>query len=335
MAAHLARSGCHVTVLSSNERVRSAVEANGLQVRGPAPFSARVTLKAALDESDRPFDYVLLATQPPQVEEAVQSVAGWLAPEGRAVCFQNGLCEERVGKLVGRERVIGAVVLWGASAPAPGIAERTSLGGFTLGTLGTPGARPMELLAEQLSAVGPVRCTDNLLGVRWSKLAINCAISTLGTISGQRLGLLMRRYDARQMGIEIVSEVVRVARAEGVRLEKLAGTLDLDWLTVPQHSKASRWSLKLWLKHLLVLAAVTPHRRLRSSMLAAIERGRPPAVDFLNGEVVDRAQARGMAVPVNQAARNLVWAISRGEVQPSMELIQSLYSRTRLEAPAP
>jgi 2-dehydropantoate 2-reductase len=64
-------------------------------------------------------------------------------------------------------------------------------------------------------------------------------------------------------------------------------------------------------------------------MLAAIERGRPPAVDFLNGEVVDRAERYGLATPISRAARDLVWQIARGQCAPSLDTLERLYRETR------
>ena len=46
----------------------------------------------------------------------------------------------------------------------------------------TPGDGRLDDLARILEAVGPTSVTDNLAGARWSKLAINCAISSLGTV---------------------------------------------------------------------------------------------------------------------------------------------------------
>jgi 2-dehydropantoate 2-reductase len=82
-------------------------------------------------------------------------------------------------------------------------------------------------------------------------------------------------------------------------------------------------------KHTLLLAVGARYRRLRSSMLAAIERGRPPAVEFLNGEVISRAEQHGLAAPINRAARDLVWSIARGEAEASHSTLRALYERTR------
>src|SRR5438132_8030047 len=134
--------------------------------------------------------------------------------------------------------------------------------------------------------------TTNVLGVRCSKLALNCEVSALGTIAGERLGPLVRVQRYRRLALEAMSECVAVAKAEAVTLEKVAGTLDLDWIALTDADRASRGSASLVAKHALLLAVGLRYRRMRSSMLAAIERGRTPAIDFLNGEVVTRGKQR-------------------------------------------
>jgi 2-dehydropantoate 2-reductase len=210
----------------------------------------------------------------------------------------------------------------------PGVYERTSAGGFSLGALPGGDASRLPELAQLLEAVGPVTLTDNLEGVRWSKLAINCAVSTLGTLGGERLGALLRLRFVRRLALEILTEVVDVARAEHVRLEKVAGTVDLSWLSLAGEERR-RPSMALATKHALLLAVGARYRRMRSSMLAALERGREPAVDFLNGEVVERAVRHGVAVPVNARARELVWAVARGQKASSRPLLRELYDTTR------
>src|SRR6476661_4637109 len=98
------------------------------------------------------------------------------------------------------------------------------------------GAEDEELL-RAFEAVGPVELTDNLRGKRWSKLAINCAISSLGTIGGDRLGALLQHRFVRRLALEIMTEVVQVARRESVRLEKVSGTFDLDWLALTEDER--------------------------------------------------------------------------------------------------
>jgi 2-dehydropantoate 2-reductase len=329
IAGHLAEVGADVTAVTTNDRIAAAVARDGFRLTGDGETRAIPgRLVVGVPTGER-FDLCLLATQPPQVEEAARAALPALAGDGRMVCLQNGLCEERVEAIAGAGRVIGAIVAWGASMPEPGLYERTSAGGFVLGV---PRGEPddtVRTLGGLLEAIGPVEYSSNLLGARFSKLALNCAISSLGTIAGERLGPLcaVRRY--RRLALEIMTEAVAVARAEGVRLEKVAGTLDLEWVALRDGERRKAAGAGLAAKHALLIAVGLRYRRLRSSMLAAIERGRVPAIDFLNGEVVTRGEARGIPVPVNAAVVREVKRIAAGEARSSRALLDQLHERTR------
>lgn len=211
----------------------------------------------------------------------------------------------------------------------PGLYDRTSPGGFVLGRVDGAEDPRLNDLARVLEAVGPTTVTSNLAGARWSKLAINCAISSLGTIGGDRLGPLIRHRHIRRLCLEIMTEVVQVARASGVRLEKVSGTLDLDWIALSDSERHIAGSPGLVAKHTLLLAVGARFRRMRSSMLAAIERGRPPAVDFLNGEVATRGDKLGVPTPINKAIREQVLEIARGKAKPGIDLTRRFFERTR------
>ncbi len=325
VAGTLAEVGADVTAVSTNPAIRAAVEARGFTLREDGDersIPGRIVAEAPASER---YDVVILATQPPSVEEAARTTLPVLADDGVMVVLQNGLCEARVAAIVGEARVVGGIVAWGASMPEPGVYERTAAGGFTIGRMaGDPdeACRKVALLVE---AVGPVTGTSNLLGARWSKLAINCAISSLGTLAGERLGPLVRLRKVRRLALEIMSETVAVAQREGVRLEKVAGTIDPSWMTLSDGDRAAKvGSAGLTAKHALLLAVGMRYRRMRSSMLAAIERGRTPAIDFLNGEVVTRGARHGVPTPVNAKVVELVWQLARKERAPGRDLLDEL-----------
>jgi 2-dehydropantoate 2-reductase len=328
-AGTLREVGADVTVVSTNAAIREAVERDGFRLRDDGE-ERRVygRIVEAIDPGER-FAIIVLATQPPQVEAAARATLPVLADDGDLIVLQNGLCEERIAALAGERRVIGAIVSWGASMLEPGVYDKTAAGGFTIGRLDGSTDDRVRAVGTLLEAIGPVTVTDNLRGARWSKLALNCAVSSIGTIAGERLGSLVtvRRY--RRLAIDLMTETVEVARAENVRLEKVAGTLDLDWMALTSAEKTARGSAGLAAKHALLYAVGLRYRRLRSSMLAAIERGRVPAIDFLNGEVVTRGDRHGIATPVNRRVVELVWSIARGTDRSSRELLDRLYAETR------
>lgn len=329
VATYLTEVGADVTAVTTNEGIAAAVREHGFRLRGdgePRSVPGRIELGVPAGET---FELVLLATQPPSVEEAARSALPALSQSGCFVVFQNGLCESRVARLAGEDRVIGAIIAWGASMPEPGLYDRTAAGGFTVGRMRGAPDDAVATTARLLEAIGPVTVTDNLLGARWSKLAINCAISSLGTIAGERLGSLVRSRRARRLALEIMTEAVDVARRERVKLEKVAGTVDLEWLALTDSERRARGSASLTAKHGVMLAVGLRYRRMRSSMLAAIERGRTPAIDFLNGEVVERGQLHGVDVPVNRLVVETVHAIARGDKRSDRSLIYEMYESTR------
>ncbi|WP_394843428.1 2-dehydropantoate 2-reductase [Pendulispora brunnea] len=317
-----------VTGLTRNRAVTHAIQERGFVLRGVDGLrTVRGRAVNELAPDTAPFDWIILSTQPTQVEDAARNVVPFLAPRGAMVCLQNGLCEDRVAAIAGPERVFGAVVAWGGSMVEPGVYDRTAAGGFTIGRIDGKNDDRLMKLAMLFEPIGPVSTTSNLAGARWSKLAINCAISTLGTLGGKPLGSLMLHRFVRRLGLEIITEAVAVARAEKVRLEKVAGTLDIDWIALSEAERQVNGSPGLVAKHGMLLAVGARYRRLRSSMLAAIERGQPPAVDFLNGEVAVRGHKLGISTPFNREACNMVHAIAAGKMKSGIAALEELARR--------
>lgn len=351
VGAMLARAGHDVTLVTGNQEIRDAVMERGLRVRELDGSEWAVRLRrppvvaAAELAGEAPYDLCLLSTKTTTLEEAARGVVdGALLRRGaRVVCLQNGLPEDRVVPLVSPlgAGVIGCVVGWGASLIEPGLSARTSSGSFQMGrAIPGPGAETgaaddgLAEVAAFLSGAGlQARIVDNLPGVRWSKLAINCATSTLGAAGGDTLGRLLRRRFVRRLALEIFSEVSAVARAAGVRMTKVAGTLDIDRLALTEEERRLRvGSAGLLLKHSVLYLVGLKFRRMRSSMLIAIERGRRPEIDWLNGEVARRGAALGVRTPVNAGLVGLIHEIVGRRARPGVETLRAFHDRALLPA---
>src|SRR5438309_849697 len=77
--------------------------------------------------------------------------------------------------------------------------------------------------AGLLRHVFPVQVTPNLQGARWSKLAMNCAMSTLGAVSGLSLGEMAASRRIRRLALQVMREVVDIAKEKAVRMERVSG----------------------------------------------------------------------------------------------------------------
>ena len=329
----------HVVGVAGNADIARAIGERGLHAKLPyGERTVRVDIVAHASSlsslaASSGFDFAFLAVPPNKLQAAAESVApylGGVAGQGYFVTLANGLPEERLAARFGAERIIGGIVGFGASMIAPGVVEQTSDGGLTLGRLdGAIDEATQRCAAFLQAADDDIEFTTNLRGARWSKLAINCAISSLGTIGGDRLGALMRHRFVRRLCLEVMTEAVQVAVALQVKLEKVAGTLDLEWMALDDDERMAPGSPGLLAKHTVLLAVGAKYRRLRSSMLQAIERGREPPVDWLNGEIVSRALALQVPVPVNLAVIDMVKAIGRKERTSSLQELRRLFDDTR------
>jgi 2-dehydropantoate 2-reductase len=292
--------------------------------RGLTLTDGRGTRRVPVRVVDAPepgaYAYALLVVPPDQIEAAARAALPALAPGGALVLLANGLVEERVVPSAGAGRVIGAVVTFGASCPARGEAVRTSTGGFVLGRPAGPPDGATERLAALLAPVGPSRLTHDLAAARWAKLAVNCAVSSLGAAGGDRLGALLSHAFVRRLALSVIGEAVAVARAEGVAPERI-GPVELGWLGVAPGAAPS-WT-GLVARDLALRAFGLRYRNLRSSMLAQLERGQTPPVRWLNGEVVVRGAKRGVPVPANAALLAAVEGIARGEARSSLATLRS------------
>jgi len=245
------------------------------------------------------FDLVITATPSTALDTALRDVSPFLASDGLVVTCQNGLPEDRAVAVVG-DRVVGCVVGWGATMSEPGVYRRTSTGRLQIGKA-RPSCPPIDSVAKALEAISAVEVVGDLSGVRWSKLAINCVTSPFGAIGGQALGVLLRYSDIRRLALEVFAEVAEVAEREGVSMQPVAGTLNIARIAINDHERRARFAPTLLLKHALLLAIGFKFRRMRSSMLYALERGRPLEIDYLNGEIVRRGERLGVQTPVNRA----------------------------------
>ncbi|HEY8368642.1 MAG TPA: 2-dehydropantoate 2-reductase, partial [Thermodesulfobacteriota bacterium] len=296
----------------------------GLRVRVP-DYEGIVPVRVAAGVAEVPGapGTVLLAVKAGDVETACRELLPRLEARSMVVSLQNGLCEDRIAAIVGRERTIGAIVGWGATLTRPGEVVQTSRGHTTIGELDgtvTPRLRALEAL---LAAGEPVRVSTNILGALWTKLIINSATSTLGAVTGLTLGEMLSKAVVRWVARHLVAESVRVADAEGIRLEPFGGRVDLRRIAWRAGGGIGAWWHNLASGAALRLAA-NRYRGLRSVMLQDLDRGRPTEVDEFNGVLVARGAARGVPTPLNAALVEMVHEIERGERRSGIENIAPL-----------
>ena len=222
------------------------------------------------------------------------------------VSLQNGICLEELERLAGPHRAVGCVVGWGATLRGGAHMELTSEGEFVIGCRSTRGQARLAALRELLSLAFPTEISADILAALYSKLIINSCITTVGALSGRTLGWMLRRRSYRRLFIAIMREAMVVAQTARIAVPPYAGRLDYDAFIrgtgLPAEAR----------RHLVLRVMGMKYRRLKSSSLQSLERGRPTEVDSFNGYIARRARALGLAAPLNERLTAMVHEIEQG-----------------------
>jgi 2-dehydropantoate 2-reductase len=302
VAAHLAREGLDVELACKHGETARLAADPGIHVSGVGDnFQIRVNAVKDIHGLSPYSDVVLLATKATDCLAAAQDVLPLLRNDTAVVSLQNGICEEAIAEIVGRDRVIGCVVGWGATMRGPAELEVTSKGEFLIGNIDHQPDQRLPLLKELLDVVVPTRISDNIMGELYSKLIVNSCINSLGVITGQPLGELLANSKIRSLFIGLMREAMSVAGAMGIRVEPGGGG-KLDYYRfLSSNSLLSR--LK---QHVVIRLVGFKYRRIRSSSLQSLEHGRRTEIDYLNGYICDRGRERGVPTRLHQAVVKMV-----------------------------
>jgi 2-dehydropantoate 2-reductase len=305
-AAILAREKHDVWLIAKHPELAEKISGEGMRVSGHCGnFSIRVPAVAKAAELDGKFDFVFMATKADALINVTREILPYLHEQSRVVSMQNGICEEALAAVAGGIRTIGCVVGWGATMLAPGKVEMTSGGEFVIGNWGRDRDEKLEEVAGILRHILPTKTTHDILSHLYSKLIINSCITTLGAISGLYLGQMLSKRYIRNIFIEIIREAIMVADAMGIRVMPYAGKLDYYRFLKPGIMASFR-------RHLTIRIIGFKYRKLKSSSLQSLERGRKTEIDYFNGYISSKGKTCGVHTRVNSKLTRMVQEIENG-----------------------
>jgi len=317
--ARLAATGARVWYAVRDQESATRLKAAGFQVSGVGgPASVPATDVAPLSEYPAvlDFDLVVLATKAQEAMEIAPRVARRLAAGATLLPIQNGAVSRLLADRLGNDRVLGGLSNLGATLHGPGRIEQRNAGHLLIGELSSGISERAESVRAWLGRGVEVRVTGNLAGAIWSKLLLNCSVTTLGAIAAQT----MRQYVATPIGRAVFDraydEALSVALASGARPERMM----VDPVPPGWDGRAAPGAEhEAWLGRIL-----DAYGDLKPSMLQDFERGRVTEIDFINGYVADLGRRLRVPTPVNAAIVETVHAIEQGRRSPSPALLQSL-----------
>jgi 2-dehydropantoate 2-reductase len=169
VAAGLIRDGHDALVCDTDPAVVSAVNTAGLRVDGPVEaFTVHPRAVAPPDLPVRIDGPVLVAVKAHHTEAAAAALAGRLNGDGFVVSLQNGLMCAVLSSVVGADRVVEAVVNFGADVLEPGVVLRGNRATFLVGELDGQLSSRVTALANDIA---DAEATADILDYAWTKEA--------------------------------------------------------------------------------------------------------------------------------------------------------------------
>lgn len=281
---YLARAGHDVTLVDVNAAHMRAVAERGLTLQAPDGSRSVVTLGATADASTvEAVDVVIVLCKSYANVDAARAIAHAVTPKTWVVTVQNGIGNaEALASVLGAERVVAGTTTVGAMWIDDGIVELSPI--TAAGTSITQLAGAPEV-AEVLSGAGlPAEVIPNADVVVWTKLAMASTAGPLSAVLRCTVADLLSRPAAYEQLQALFHELVDVAHAEGVALDRDA----------------------VWAHALATYEAVGPHI---TSMAADVLAGRRTEIDAMCIEVARRGARHGVATPNHLIIGRLVQAI--------------------------
>jgi len=316
VGAYIAAGGENIELIDANREHVAALNASGAKITGTTEFQTKV--KAITSENmSGTYDLVLLLTKQLHNESILQGLLPYLGEHSVVCSLQNGIPEEQLASIVGRERVIAGAVEFGATYMEPGVSNLTTeyskfkKYAFQIGEFTGERTERLEQIKAILDLVGGTHISDNLIGTKWSKLLVNNAFSGLSAALNATYGNVLNHNIGMQAAVRIADETIKVGHANGVIFAPM-GKFDIETFEVhsetdiPERIETYRFMLKA-------------SRLQKASMLQDLEKKRKTEIDYINGVVPRLALGKEVPTPFNDLVVQLVKKAEESQIVPNFE----------------
>src|SRR6185312_9131468 len=278
VAGCLVAAGRHHVVACTREPIER------LTLDSPAG-TVELPLAALTDPAQvaEPADWVMLCTKTHQTAATAPWLTRLCTPATRVAVLQNGIGHvERVAPLAAGATIVPAIVYYNGERLA---ADRVRLRYVSDHELAVPDDDDGRAFAALMAGTAlRVRPSADFVTLQWRKLLLNVVANPITALTLQRQAVL-RRPDIYALGLDLLAETVRVARADGARFDADEPARAMDVL-------------------------MTYGSELGTSMYFDRLAGRRFEIDALNGAVVAAGERHGIPTPLNRMLLALLRAIN-------------------------
>lgn len=322
ISANLTKAGHDVTVIDQWPAQVEALRTTGLTIIMPEE-TLQVPVRALhlceLASANLEFDIVFLAVKSNDDRWMTEFIRPYLKAEGVLVPTQNGMNDDTVAGIIGRDRVVGCAMELSAEIFTPGQVKRNTppkTTWFAVGELDGLYTPRVKEIAAILGAVGRCDVTNNIYGAKWTKLIANTM--TMGPFGLLGLG----NSDAAalpgmfEVSVQLGKESLAVGAALGYRIEPIFG------LRADEFAGSSDENLVTAMKTLLSHVS-----RGRTAPIHDHIKGRTSEMEWIPGVVARKGRELGIPTPGNDAVVEIDQQINRREIAMERSNFERLQAR--------
>jgi 2-dehydropantoate 2-reductase len=307
IGADLTEAGYDVTIVDQWPAQVEMLKSEGIRVQ-MTDLEVHVPVRALhlcdLASARLRFDMVFLAVKSNDHRWLAEFIKPYLHPDGVLVPTQNGMNDDSIAEVVGRNRVVGCAMELSAEIFTPGRVKRNTTRTttwFALGELDGYSTPRVKELAEILGKVGRVDITGNIYGAKWTKLIANTM--TMGPFGLLGLGnrdaaALPGMFD---LSVSLGRESLAVGTALGYRIEPIFGLRADEFAGSGDENLVT--AMKTLLGHVTNGRTAPIHDHIKE---------RTSEMEYIPGVVCRKGRALGIPTPFNDAVVALDREINEG-----------------------
>lgn len=252
-----------------------ALKRDGLRVQSPFGDLALPAQTVTRETLNATYDVVFVSCKAYDLDSAIEAIAPAVGPETAVIPLLNGI--RHVDVLVerfGAARVQGGVALISVALAADGTVQHLNkVHKLVVGSRTAPENRWLEPLCALLGQCGvEFTRSPNVVQAMWDKVVFLATLAGSTCLMRASVGNLMHTRAGETFVRALFAECAAIAAASGQALSEAQQAAYLGQLTDPASG-------------------------LMASMLRDVERGGPTEAEHILGDLVGRAEARGVAAP--------------------------------------
>jgi len=271
----------------------SLIQKKGLRIILDSGEVNRYIPISLFSESKGEFDLIIIFSKSMQTEQVMRNCQHLISDKTYILTLQNGLGNiEIIEQYVPKNRLLAGVTTYATELIKAGIIQALGSGDtYMMSVDGNMSPDLISIVEAFNDANLNTKLSEDVFTSIWTKVAFNAALNPLCTLANNTVAFVGSYKEIKEVVTGIIDEILLVAQAEKVRLDRNEVMEMIFSVFDPSMSG----------HHL-------------PSMLQDIQNGRKTEIDYLNGAIVQRAERYNISVPNNRLIYHLIKMLEENEV---------------------